>query len=363
MFLKNLELSSPLFGHLFYFTRDFSMYLILVTVSFVLLIYSAFKIQKQKISEKRKKILTACAFTIFVIILTFSACESYLRYRYDVSDGLGFLKVSKKWEKRHVILNNEFQRDRNFEEEKKEGVTRIGVLGDSIAFGGGIEDINNRFSNILEKKLKDAGKKVEVYNLGRPGYDTSNEIIVYDEFKHYNFDIIVWEYFVNDAQPGSDSTGTPIIENSSKKSKLVSFISDRSYFFDFMYWRLSSKYQKTFKALRTADIAQYSNEPVLNQHKKDIETLLGKMKEQNSKVVVIMFPSNILLGPDYPTYIHEMMGKHFSQNGAQFYDLLQDVKDKDGKTLMASKFDPHPNEIVHEIAGEKLYELLLPMIK
>ncbi|MDP2632759.1 MAG: SGNH/GDSL hydrolase family protein [Candidatus Curtissbacteria bacterium] len=361
--MKNLELSSPFFGHLFYFTRDFSMYLILVVVSFVFLIYSAFKIQKQKISEKRKKILTAFAFTIFAIIFTFTAFESYFRYRYDVSDGLGFLKVSKKWDARHVVLNNEFSRDRNFEQEKQEGVTRIGVLGDSIAAGGGIENITNRFSNILEAKLRETGKKVEVYNLGRPGYDTSSEILVYDEMKQYNFDIIVWEYFVNDVQPGFKSSGTPIIENSSKKSKLVAFISDRSYFFDFMYWRLSSKYQKTFQALRIADIAQYKNEPVLNQHYQDIKTLLEKMKEQNSKVVVIMFPSNILLGPDYPTYIHEMMGKYFRDNGAQFYDLLQDLKDKDGKTLIASKFDPHPNEIVHEIAGEKLYELLLPTIK
>lgn len=186
---------------------------------------------------------------------------------------------------------------------------------------------------------------------------------MYDNLKHYNFDIIVWEYFVNDIQPGVKSTGTPIIENSSKKSGLVSLISDRSYFFDFMYWRLSSKYQKTFSAIRTADIAQYSNEAVLNQHYQDIKTLLGKMKEQNSKVVVIMFPSNLFLGPSYPRYVHEMMGKFFRENGAQFYDLLQDFKDKDGKTLIASKFDPHPNEIVHAIAAERLYDLILPQVE
>lgn len=363
MFYTKLQLQYPLFGHIVYFIKDFSMYLILISLSSVLMIIAIYKIFKKETNPTKKKLIMAGIFTIFIILITYNTCEAFFRYRYNVPDGLGFLKVSKKWDARHVILNNEFLRDRNFVEQKQEGVTRIGVLGDSITFGGGIEDVNNRFSNILERKLRESGKNVEVYNIGKPGYDTVTEIPVYDQIKHYNFDIIVWEYFVNDIQPGSDSTGSPIIENNSKKSAFVNFLSNRSYFFDFMYWRFSNRYQKTFQALRTADIAQYSNKPVLVRHKEDIKTLLGKIKEQNSKVVVIMFPSNVLLGPNYPTFVHEMMGTYFRENGAEFYDLYNDLKDKDGKTLMASKFDPHPNEIVHEIAAERLYDILLPQVK
>ncbi|MBI2328009.1 SGNH/GDSL hydrolase family protein [Candidatus Curtissbacteria bacterium] len=345
-----------------YFLKDFSLYLLLDFIAIVTFIFMSYKLYKAKIDKKSQTIYLSLSFTIVIIILVFSLSEAYFRYVYDEPDGLGFLKVDKRWHQRHDVFNNYFFRDRNFEVEKPAGVTRIAVMGDSITQGGGIENVEDRFSNILEEKLKSAEKKVEVYNLGKSGYDTTEEIKQYENVRHLKFDILIWEYFINDIQPQT-STGTPILVKHSKKAKIVQFLSDRSFLFDYVYWRFSQRYQNTFKELATADIDQYSNQSVLENHKKEITEFIDSLNKDKIKVVVIMFPSNFLIGPSYPSHIHQIMGDYFRKQGVIFIDLLPDLKDKNKKTLMASKFDPHPNEFVHKIAAERLFERIIFFIK
>lgn len=350
-------------SRIFYFINDFKLYLILGSVTVILCFYVLTRIIKSKLSEINKKIFSALVFSLILIMLIISVFEGYFRFAYDDSDGLGFLKVNKKWQERHVVYNAYYYRDRDFTIEKKEGITRIGVLGDSLAFGAGIKNVSNRFSNLLEQKLKEAGKNVEVYNLGVPGIDTHAELEQYEKNKNLNFDIIVWEYYLNDIQPEGKSTGTGIINASSQKDKIVKSISDISYFFDFMYWRLTPKYQSTFEQLKNADLKQYSNEEILEEHKKDISNFINNISVENKKTVVVIFPLLNFLGPNYPARdIHKMMSEHFSTSGAQVVDLLEDLKDQNPKELVASRFDSHPNEKVHALAAEKLYNVLLYLI-
>lgn len=360
--LRSILMFLVLWSRLQYFLGDFLFYLILTLIVASISAVTFWKILKSKLPPNRKKIAIAATVTILAIVLVFTALEAYFRYVYDVSDGLGFLKVNSRWHQRHVIYNNYFSRDRNFQTEKELGITRVGVLGDSIAFGRGIEKVQDRFSNILEKKLKEAGKNVEVYNLGKPGYDTTGEIQEFEKVRHLKFDILIWEYFINDIQP-IRSTGTPIIENNSKKGKIVTFLSNHSFFFDFLYWRFSSKYQETFRELRAADVAQYSNDILLKEHKEEIANFVNTLRSDKTQIIVIMFPSSFLLGPNYPEYIHQIMGDVFKENQVDvFIDLLPDLKGRDKTELMASKFDPHPNELVHKIAAEKLASVISPLL-
>lgn len=352
-----------LWAKLSYFLYDFRLYLILISFGILIGLIASFKIYKSRLSQKRKKVLLSLIFFSFSVLLIFSLFESYFRYIYDESDGLGFLKVNERWHKRHVVFNNFFFRDRDFAESKKEGVLRIAVLGDSIAQGDGIKDVNNRFSNLLEKKLKDAGFNAEVYNLGRAGYDTEGEIEVYNSIKHLNFDLIVWEYFINDIQPRENSTGTPIIAQNSHKAKILEFISNQSFFLDFLYWRFSSVYNKTILALRTADINQYKNPFVLARHKNDISTFIKSLKSENKKIVVVIFPSISFLGDNYPVFTNEIMFKHFYQNQVEIINLYDFLKNRNPKDLKASNFDTHPNEIVHALAADKLFERIKPILE
>ncbi len=356
-----------LWAHLSYFLKDFSFYLILLFVSFSCLIFSTFKIYKSTLTLKRKKVFISVCFTIFLFIFIFSLFEAYFRYRYDVSDGLGFLKVNERWLARHVTYNAYngyfFRNNRNFTAAKTPGVTRIGVFGDSLAFGAGIRNVNNRFSNLLEKKLNESGHKAEIYNLAIPGTGTVAEKQIYEKTKDLNFDIIILSYFLNDAEPEEGSAGTAIIVKNSQRAKILEFISGTSFFLDFLYWRFSSRYQKTITGANNADLAQYTKPDVLTAHQQYLNNMLDEFKSNNQKVVVLVWPFINFIGPNNPgLYANQSMTSFFENQNVPTINMLDYLKERNSKDLMASKFDSHPNELAHKIAADQLYQKILPLL-
>lgn len=67
-------------------------------------------------------------------------------------------------------------RDTDHPKQKPQGTFRIVVIGDSISVGSGISRMRYVFPSLVEKKLRHAGKKVEVINLGVHGYNTQQEV-------------------------------------------------------------------------------------------------------------------------------------------------------------------------------------------
>lgn len=353
--------------HLTYFLRDFAGYLIVDCLTIILFIFVSYKFYKSALTPNMKRTIVAVSFTIFILVFIYSFAEAYFRYVYDEPDGLGFLKVNQKWQQRHVqyTFYDKIQfRDDSFDTKIKDGVARIGVLGDSITFGGGIENPKERFSDLLASKLKNVGYKAEVFNLGKPGFDTEAEIEVYKKVSELNFDIVIWQYFLNDIQSAQKSTGRPIIQRSSQRVRLIEFISGKSYFFDYLYWRISARYQKTFEELKEADLALYRDPEILDAHRAQINTFIKELEEQDKKVIVIIFPSLFFLGPNYPAEdIHGIMSSIFAENGVEVIDLLETLRDKKPKDLIASRFDAHPNEYVHSVAAEMLFEKVAAQLR
>ncbi len=349
------------YAKLLYFFRDFWPFIILATVFFLLFVFGIYFVFKSRTSENKKKALlvfiTFLCFSVFV----FTGFEAYFRYRFDESDSLGFLKVTGKWYERHVVANNYQYRDRDFSQEKKAGVTRIGIVGDSMTFGYGIKKPENRFSNLLEKKLLDSGRNVEVYNLGKSGYDTWNEIGEFQKIKHLKFDIVIWQYFLNDAEPPK-SRGTPVLERERVQGKLARVITDSSYFFDYIYWRLESRYEKTFNELRNADIAAYHDPKNFAEHQKKVAEFASLLKGDDRKVIVIVFPFFKFL-PDNPlSDMYPKILQMFKDNELPVIDLYQDMKTKNAKDILVSRYDYHPNELVQIIIADRLYDTIAPMI-
>jgi|SRR3989344_194799 len=345
-----------------YFLADFQGYILVIILAFIIFIVGTFLIFRSNSPHLRKRISISFLFTFFFLVLLFCLFEGYFRYIYDEPDGLGFLRTNGRWYERHVVYNADFFRDRNFSTEKKLSVFRIGVLGDSITFGAGIDNPEDRFSNKLEKKFQDAGYTVEVYNLGLPGHDTHNELAKYPDLKKFQFDMIVWQYFLNDAQPRR-SKGGMMLANKRGQTDLPRILSNNSYFFDYVYWRLAVRYDKTFIELSTSDIESYKDKDNLDQHKEDVGTLSKEMKEGNRKILVIIFPY-LQLMPNYSlSDIHSLVKRMFHEQGIETIDLVEYLKGKKKDDLVVGKYDNHPNEYVHTLAAEKLYKKILPTVK
>ncbi len=355
-----------LYGHLSYFIKDFHEFLIILAVSTILFIFAFPAIFRSNLKNRNKMLLLSLLFTLLSIVYIYSFFEAYFRYRFDQSDSLGFLNVTEHWYQRHVLYNNYQYRDKNFSIKKSSGTVRIGVMGDSVAWGYGIKNVDNRFSNLLEKKLRDHGYHVEIYNFSTPGYDTYQETEEYNNKDYkFNIDILLWSYFPNDAEPPANNAGSRILTNANAQiPAIVKFLSTHSFFFDYIYWRLSAKYATTFTQLRNADLEQYEIPSVFAYHKKLISNFTSQLESQNKKIVVIMFPFIQFLVPYGNSGIDQKMHTVFTRDGVTtIVDMYPYLKGKNPSDLEVNRFDSHPNESVHKLAAEKLYDAIVPLLE
>ena len=102
--------------------------------------------------------------------------------------------------KTFVRINSKGLRDEEYEYAKPPGVYRILVLGDSFAWGYGVEQGNN-FSDQLEELLNKsaAGNLVEVINAGVSGYGTDQELLLLErEGMKYQPDLVLVAFATND---------------------------------------------------------------------------------------------------------------------------------------------------------------------
>ena len=92
-----------------------------------------------------------------------------------------------------VRINENGLRDRQHSYERQNDIERILVLGDSFAWGYGVEE-SERFSQLLEKSLD-----VEVINAGVSGYSTDQELLWYKgEGIKYETDLVILVLAGND---------------------------------------------------------------------------------------------------------------------------------------------------------------------
>jgi hypothetical protein len=86
-----------------------------------------------------------------------------------------------------IDVNHVGLRDREITVEKPDGIHRVLVLGDSFAFGLGLE-FGDRFSDLLGSSLGDG---VEVINAGVPGWGTDREMLFYQPRPSFAPDVVV----------------------------------------------------------------------------------------------------------------------------------------------------------------------------
>ena len=96
-----------------------------------------------------------------------------------------------------VEINSRGLRDREHPHAKPDGVFRIALLGDSLAWGWGVDN-GLAFADLVEQEL---GPEVEVINLGVPGYSTDQEIWTLErEGRRYDPDLVLLAFILNDVE-------------------------------------------------------------------------------------------------------------------------------------------------------------------
>jgi hypothetical protein len=99
---------------------------------------------------------------------------------------------------KHPQVNSHGHRDSEIALAKAEGIKRIMVLGDSIAFGRTVAR-SDTFPNLLEARLNEEGPVYQVINTAVQGYTTYNEVQHYlQKGRQMQPDIVLLAFCMND---------------------------------------------------------------------------------------------------------------------------------------------------------------------
>lgn len=227
---------------------------------------------------------------------------------------------------------------------------KILFLGSSISLGWGIEN-KESFAEIVNTRLRDEGLNYQVLNASVGNYNTFRYV---ENFLRNQTsidpEIIVINYFVNDAEMLPIGSGNFLLKNSELAASLTIAIKK-------MLANKGGSLQEHYNALYDPD----------NEGYQIMERSLAKLaqyaKSNEIKVYLVMIPDIHFL-QDYPfLHVHNKMKTISNNYGFEFIDLFDTLENINFDQLQIIPGDSHPNEYGHKLIGNKLSEVLILDLK
>jgi len=257
---------------------------------------------------------------------------------------------------RHIVLmgvdfqtNSKGLRDREFSYDRQPGTLRILMLGDSLTVGWGVP-VERTFSKRIEKLFAADGVDAEVINTGVGNYNTIQEVQYFmNEGFKYRPDIVVLNFFINDAEP--------ILPH-----ERPSILARVCYACIFIIGRVDTLARKY---LNKKDWAEYylslfdgGNATGWLNAKESI----GKLAAYCGSHGIVLIIANLPELHDVRHYRFEQISRLVqsaaNQYGAGYVDILPDLKNEDSAGLWVTPEDPHPNARAHDLIAHGLHRAL-----
>lgn len=236
-----------------------------------------------------------------------------------------------------IEINSDGIRDREFSVEKPPNVFRIVVLGDSFAFGQGVEN-NETFAKVLETFLNNNSKKwkYEVLNFGVPGYNTLQEVELFKrKALKYKPDMVIVGFVENDW-----------INQTRLKELIIKY---REQLLSKGYSQREAEVKSPVLAAQEFYHESYSKFQELWEH--TVFNPLRELKNYNLTVIIYLFPS----GERETLFIKnttQILGFHLVDGNYVFNNP------KYSNYELFYKHDGHPTAVAHKLVGEQIYQYL-----
>ena len=244
---------------------------------------------------------------------------------------------------------------------KKEGVTRILFLGDSVTHRRIYVDV---FEQNLRKNFP--GKKFEIWNASVEGYNADQESLFFSSKGiHTHPDVCILGFHLN------DFTSTPVayLDN---QGQLVIFSPGRSIYKTHLYNAWLFVHSTAYRAaLMLLEKRFFQNRHFEDEIYNDTLAAVGRIHalclKNNIRFLVVVFP---YVKPDREYTARENLNyqgiiSFLKQNRVDFVDLrpvfnqvgIQKIRGQSGDRLTDGDADTwHPNRLGHELAGQALYD-------
>jgi hypothetical protein len=301
--------------------------------------------------------LSILTFTLIYLLLVIELFL-YLSFAHFFvhTEQYGYTLATERWlDKYWKPINSLGYRDINHDESDFSGKKVIFVVGDSFAAGFGIEDYENRFSNVLQKYL---GEKWLVINIAQMGWDTVDE---YKAILSYpvNPDFIILSYFIDDCNGAAAKMGIRL--NLPLLCPSIRPYAIRSYLLNFIYWRLNRLILKDKLEQNYLEYLKriHMDERSWQTHKNEILDIVDYAADQNAEIIAVVFPelTNIKSSREFTSKVVDLM----NHNQVIVIDLADKLAERDPLELVVSPLDGHPSMSLHrEVAGE-LFKIINSM--
>jgi hypothetical protein len=253
-------------------------------------------------------------------------------------------------------INEKSYRDENLAGRINNGKKRVFFLGDSFTYGNGINNPENRFTNIIAKEISPKG--YEIFNLGKGNSDTRDEFLRLMQFQ-YKPDVLVLQYYFNDIDP----TAHRFEKAEPKKTGPTEIffmtavgISQTSFFLNFIAVNLA-KFTTPFQSgdFKKKMAGAYHDKKILAGHLNDMQAIINYCSLNKTKLYVLLIPD--MREPGFTERdCYPAITSYLNEKGIDCISIYNEIKDKTTPERVVSQVDAHANEDIQKIIAAKLKE-------
>ena len=256
----------------------------------------------------------------------------------------------------NIPRNQDGMRDRDFTITKPENTIRIAAIGDSFTYGWGIENSNDVYPKVLERKLNNISDiNYEVLNFGLPDSNTEDELLIIKEKAlKYDPDVIILGYYINDLE-NIDSNN--IEEDFYIEIPYIGFILRNSFYLYYFFETRSNYLIEKFilKDPYSKIIQKRFDSEINKNHSKTLFKELKTISKKNKMpVLIVSFPAIYKLNDYYLLNANKFINEIADENDFYFVDMFEVYKNYDENELIVSIYDRHPNKFGHELAANEI---------
>jgi lysophospholipase L1-like esterase len=312
----------------------------------------------QRRYPRTRNVARALLVTYVTLMLILLAGEAYFRFVYDESDGLPTLAL-ENWKAHYWKLNSAGYRDREWTENDWADKQTILIAGDSFAAGWGINDVKNRFGNVLGQML---GDQFAVINLGEPGASTVEDTENVCNYPLEKPDVVILQYYLNDIENAALSIGLDPHLNPTKD--IPTWVNE-SFLANFIYWRLQARLQPEAQGTQTYWdwlYAMYDHATVWDIHQKQLNAFIDLVESKDAQLVVVIFPNMLDPFSSIP-YVDRVAQVFEARNysGEHILKLFDAAEAMPLNERIVSGRDAHASAEFNQLVGEMLYKAILSL--
>ncbi|MBI2454282.1 MAG: SGNH/GDSL hydrolase family protein [Parcubacteria group bacterium] len=280
------------------------------------------------------------------------------------------------YNKIEIAINSKGLRDLEHDYQKPAGVTRILGLGDSVTFGSGVS-FEDTYLRQLEKKLGEAGYKIEVVKTGVNGYDFDQEYAYYlNEGYRYDPDLVILGIVLNDIRPVTAQMirehkeyQEQLLKAGDKKSTTKATLSQHvSRYCRLCGLALAVLENWESKVQRQEYNLEYFNHSLTREwrtnysrYEEKILQLFFQLSNENRKLVLVIFPYLEQLKHSYglTRMPQDLILETAKTNNIMVVDLMPYLDRLDYKDLFLGGDSMHLNSDGYAIVAQALYDELV----